>query len=59
MLFGVLLPIILQSISVNKCIDTTLTLIFVNLTTLSLVYFLFEFYDLLKDEIDTNKKSSS
>jgi hypothetical protein len=59
MLFGVLLPIILQSISVSKCTDTTLTLIFVNLTTLSLVYFLFEFYDLLKDEIDTNKKSSS
>jgi hypothetical protein len=59
MLFGVLLPIILQSISVSNCINTTLTLIFVNLTTLSLVYFLFEFYDLLSEEINTNKKSRS
>ncbi|MCZ2474534.1 hypothetical protein G9H61_03700 [Aquirufa ecclesiirivi] len=58
MIFGVLLPIILQSISVTNCIDTTLTLIFVNLTTLSLIYFLFEFYALIKEEINTNKKSN-
>jgi len=56
MTFGVLLPIILQSTSVSKFIDTRLTLIFVNLTVLSLIYFLFEFYALLKDEMETNKK---
>ena len=59
MLFGVILPLILQSMFVSKCLNSTLTLIFVNLTTLSLLYFLFEFYDLLKDELETNKKGSS
>jgi hypothetical protein len=59
MLFGVIFPIILQSISVSNCLDTTLTLSFVNLTTLSLLYFLFEFYSLIYDEVHTNKKSSS
>ncbi len=59
MFFGVILPLILQSVLVSKCLNSTLTLIFVNLTTLSLLYFLFEFYDLLKEEIETNKKASS
>lgn len=55
MTFGVLLPIILQSTMVSIQIDTCLTLSLVILTTLSLVYFLLEFYDLLYDEIHTNK----
>ncbi len=56
MVFGVLFPLILQSIFVCNRLDVFLTLAFVTLTTLSLIYFLFEFYDLLKDEIHTNKK---
>lgn len=56
MIFGVILPLILQSISLNKFMDTRLTLILVNLTILSLIYFLFELYDLFKEEIETNKK---
>jgi hypothetical protein len=59
MLFGVILPLILQSMLVSICLNSTLTLIFVNLTTISLLYFLFEFYDLLKDELETNRKGSS
>ena len=57
MVFGVIFPLILMSISVNSFLNIRLTLIFVNLTILSLVFFLFEFYSLLKDEIDTNKKN--
>jgi hypothetical protein len=58
MTFGVILPITLQSLLVCNRIDTFLTLTFVNLTTLSLIHFLFEFYDLLQEELFTNKKSS-
>lgn len=55
MIFGVLLPIILQALLVSDCLNIYLTLLFVNLTTLSLLNFLFEFYDLLHDELHPNK----
>lgn len=55
MLFGVIMPLVLQSILVSASLNSFLTLSFVGLTTLSLLYFLFEFYDLLKDELNTNR----
>ncbi len=58
MLFGVIFPIILQSLSVSKCLNSILTLLFVNFTILSLCFFLIDFYVLLRDELDTNKNDS-
>lgn len=58
MIFGVLFPIILQSIKVPNAIDVFLTLSFVLCTSLSLVYFLLEFYDLLHDELHPNANRS-
>lgn len=57
MVFGVLLPIILQSLLVSDRLNIFMTLLFVNLTTLSLLNFLYEFYDLLYDELHPNKGS--
>lgn len=58
MFFGVLLPLILQSISVPEQVDVFLTLSFVILTTLSLINFLFEFYFLLFEELHPNQRNS-
>jgi hypothetical protein len=58
MLFGVLLPIILQSLLVSDCLNISLTLLLVNLTTLSLLNFLFEFYDLINEELHPIKRRS-
>lgn len=54
MLFGVIFPIILQSINVPNSLDTFLTLCFVNLTVISLLYFLLEFYNLIYEELHPN-----
>ena len=52
--FAVLLPIILQSINVCNNIEVILTLIFVLLTTLFIINFLFNFYTLIREEVETN-----
>ncbi len=51
MLFGVLLPIILQSLNVRNSVNVFLTLIFVWATSLGLLEFLFGFYNFLYDEV--------
>lgn len=55
-IFGVLFPIIIQSISINDTLNTYLTLIFVGLTIIYLTYFILEFYNILTDEIHVKKK---
>lgn len=47
MLFGVLLPIVLQSISVPDSVNVSLTLFFVWVTSLALLTFMLEFYRFL------------
>jgi hypothetical protein len=49
--FGVLMPLILQSLNVNDCTNITLTLIFVLLTSLRLLKFMFDFYQFLNEEV--------
>lgn len=51
MTFGVLIPIILQSLTVSDSLNTTLTLILVWLTSLGLLNFMLDFYKFLSDEI--------
>ncbi len=51
MFFGVLLPIILQSLNVNDCLNVTLTLIFVWLTSVGLLNFMFGFYRFIYNEV--------
>ena len=51
MFFGVLLPIILQSLNVNDCINVTLSLIYVWLTSLGLLNFMFDFYKFINNEV--------
>lgn len=53
-IFSVIVPIILQSLLISCSLNIYMTLIFVELTVLSLVYFLFEFYDLLYTELHPN-----
>lgn len=60
MLFGVLLPIILQSLNVNDCLNVTLTLIFVWLTSVGLLNFMFAFYKFINNEVHlTTEKNHS
>jgi hypothetical protein len=60
MFFGVLLPIILQSLSVNDSINISLTLFFVWLTSLALLKFLIDFYQFINEEVHlSNKKNHS
>ncbi|MET3129561.1 hypothetical protein ABID42_004687 [Arcicella rosea] len=60
MLFGVLLPIILQSLNVSNCLNITLTLIFVWLTSLGLLNFMFDFYKFINNEVHlTTEKNHS
>ena len=56
MLFGVLLPIILQSINVSHAVNISITLIFVWLTSLGLLNFMFDFYRFLNDEVHLTKE---
>lgn len=51
MFFGVLLPIILQSLKVYDNINISLTLLFVWLTSLGLLNFMFGFYQFLNNEV--------
>jgi hypothetical protein len=51
MIFSVLFPIILQSLSLIDYVNTTLTLIFVWLTSLGLLNFMFDFYKFLNNEV--------
>jgi hypothetical protein len=57
MLFGVLLPIILQSIKVSDCINVSLTLIFVWLTSLGLLNFMCDFNKFINDEVHLTTKT--
>jgi hypothetical protein len=60
MLFGVLLPIILQSLYVSDCLNVILTLIFVWLTSIGLLYFMFGFYQFINNEVHlTTEKNHS
>ena len=52
--FAVLFPIILQSINLCSNIEVVLTLIFVLLTTLFIINFLFNFYTFIREEVETN-----
>jgi hypothetical protein len=51
MLFGVLLPIALQSLKVADSINISLTSIFVWLTSLGLLKFMFDFYRFINNEV--------
>jgi hypothetical protein len=51
MLFGVLIPIILQSLNVSDSINIVLTLVFVWLTSLGLLNFMFDFYKFINNEV--------
>ena len=60
MLFGVLFPIILQSLYVFCSLNITLTLIFVWLTSLGLLNFMFDFYKFINNEVHlTTDKNDS
>ena len=54
--FGVLFPIILQSLNVSDSINTILTLIFVWLTSLGILKFMFGFYNFINEEVHFTKK---
>jgi len=58
MLFGVLLPIILQSLAISDMINTTLTLIFVWLTSLGLLNFMFDFYKFINNEVHLTREKN-
>jgi len=51
MISGVLLPIILQSITVNDNLNIYLTLLFVWVTSMSLIIFLINFYNFLMEDV--------
>lgn len=51
MLFGVLFPIILQSINVNDGLNVSLTLVFIWLTSLGLLNFMLDFYKFINNEV--------
>lgn len=51
MLFGVLIPIILQSINVTDSVNITLTLVLVWLTSLGLLNFMLDFYKFIFSEV--------
>ena len=51
MLFGVLIPIILQSLNVTNSVNITLTLILVWLTSLGLLNFMLDFYKFINNEV--------
>ena len=56
--FGVLLPIIIQSIDIAPKLDTFFTLTCVLLTTIGILNFILEFYLLLEHEVQVNKNIS-
>lgn len=51
MSFGVLLPIIIQSLSLSVCLNIILTLSFVWVTSICLLAFMIDFYNFLTDDI--------
>lgn len=57
-IFGVLLPIVIQSINIEAKLDTFLTLTCVLLTTVSIINFILEFYLLLENEVYVDKNIS-
>lgn len=58
MIFGVLLPIIIQSINISGDLNILLTLIFVWATSLSLLKFIFDFYEFLDEDVHVVQSSS-
>ena len=51
MLFGVLLPLALQSLKVSDGVNTVFTLVFVWLTSVCLLKFMFDFYRFISNEV--------
>lgn len=55
MIFGVFLPLIIQSINISDSLNVNITLLLVLITTLVLINFLFDIYFLIDEEIHTNR----
>lgn len=56
MLFGVLFPIVLQSLKVTDNVNVTLTLFFVWVTSIALLTFILDFFQFVNDEVEVVKQ---